>query len=88
MAADDSSNKTSKKDGNIHIRATPEEKEAWEAAASRDGRTLSNWLRRAGNYRLLHPEVPVAAPVSPQTDTKKPNRTRRAGRTGPRSRKR
>lgn len=38
-----------KKDESIRIRTTSAEKDAWEAAAERDGRDLSGWLRFIAN---------------------------------------
>jgi hypothetical protein len=37
------------KDDSIRIRVTEAEKEAWTAAAERDGRDLSGWLRFIAN---------------------------------------
>lgn len=37
--------KSQRKDADIRVRVTPSEKRAFEAAAARDGRDLSNWLR-------------------------------------------
>jgi hypothetical protein len=37
------------KDDSIRIRVTEAEKEAWTAAAERDGRDLSGWLRFLAN---------------------------------------
>jgi hypothetical protein len=38
-----------RKEESIRIRVTTSEKEAWEAAAERDGRDLSGWLRFIAN---------------------------------------
>jgi uncharacterized protein (DUF1778 family) len=38
-----------RKDESIRIRVTTTEKEAWEAAAERDGRDVSGWLRFIAN---------------------------------------
>ena len=38
-----------RKDESIRLRLTEAEKEAWTAAAERDGRDLSGWLRFLAN---------------------------------------
>lgn len=38
-----------RKDESMRIRVTAAEKAAWEAAAARDGRDLSGWLRFIAN---------------------------------------
>ena len=38
-----------RKEESIRIRTTTSEKAAWEAAAERDGRDLSGWLRFIAN---------------------------------------
>jgi hypothetical protein len=41
--------KDERKEESIRIRTTAAEKEAWAAAAERDGRDLSGWLRFIAN---------------------------------------
>jgi uncharacterized protein (DUF1778 family) len=49
---------TDSKKATIGLRATATEREAWERAARRDGRTLSAWIVRRCNGE------PTTAPVS------------------------
>ena len=44
-----------RKEESIRIRVTADEKDAWTAAAERDGRDLSGWLRYLAN-RESRPE--------------------------------
>jgi hypothetical protein len=50
---------TNSKRATIGLRATAAEREAWEIAARRDGRTLSAWIVRRCNGE------PTTAPVPP-----------------------
>ena len=50
---------TNSKRATIGLRATAAEREAWEMAARRDGRTLSAWIVRRCNGD------PTTAPMSP-----------------------
>lgn len=37
------------RDVRVVLLAMPEERDAWNAAAKKDGRTLSSWLRKLAN---------------------------------------
>ena len=58
----------------LHLRCTDAELDAWRHAAERDGRTLSDWIRRQLNVGLrtaTGPEGPV-----PDDDRATRNRAR------------
>ncbi len=41
--------KDARKEQSVRIRITTDEKDAWSAAAEKDGRDLSGWLRHLAN---------------------------------------
>jgi hypothetical protein len=63
---------TMEKTAQTTIRMTEAEREAWEAAARADGRTLSAWIARRCNGE------PTTAPELPPREDRKPRPRRKA----------
>ena len=64
------------RDKNIIIRLSAEERAAWQDAADKDGRTLSDWIRRRcnGDATTAPSAKRKPAPAAPQIQPARPSK--------------
>jgi hypothetical protein len=70
---------TRERNAQTTLRMTEAQRDAWEAAARADGRTLSAWIvRRCNGEPTTAPTFAASAPAAPPAPAPKPRARRKA----------